>query len=309
MCHHESQWLDNCPPAFKPVLYRRYVDDTFLLFRDTSHVDCFLTYLNSKHSSINFTCEMENNGKLPFLDLMITRGDRFATSIYRKPTFTGLYTNFASFIPEKFKHNIVRNLCDRICRLSSSFDAVHAELEKIKSLLLLNGYPLRLIQSKINEVITQLVSSSTKPIVHTCAKKEIYLTLPFTGKHSLSVRNKVRKFFQHNYPQINLKVILKPSFRLSDLFQFKDRLPIDVHSQVVYLYSCGSCPATYIGKTARHFKQRVCEHLGISARTGTPLQVKVHSAIRDHCEQSGHPLVQGNFRILTNAESPQDLLS
>ena len=31
--HHESLWLDKCPPVFKPVLYRRYVDDTFLLFR------------------------------------------------------------------------------------------------------------------------------------------------------------------------------------------------------------------------------------------------------------------------------------
>ena len=32
MCHFESTWLENCPTQFKPVVYRRYVDSTFLLF-------------------------------------------------------------------------------------------------------------------------------------------------------------------------------------------------------------------------------------------------------------------------------------
>ena len=33
LCYHEKIWLQNCPSEFKPVIYRRYVDDTFLLFR------------------------------------------------------------------------------------------------------------------------------------------------------------------------------------------------------------------------------------------------------------------------------------
>ena len=194
-----------------------------------------------------------------------------------------------------------------MCRLTLSFAVMHAELEKIKSMLLLNGYPLRLIQSKIHHVITRLVTSSSKPAVHTCAKRCIFLTLPYTGKHSLAVRNKLRKLIQRYYPQVNLRVILKPTFRLADLFQFKDRISRDVHSNVVYQYSCGSCPATYIGKTARHLRQRVCEHLGISARTGSALQVKIQSAIRDHSEQSGHPLHPDNFKIISTADHPLDL--
>ena len=28
LCHHETNWLSNyCPLEFKPVLYRRYIDD------------------------------------------------------------------------------------------------------------------------------------------------------------------------------------------------------------------------------------------------------------------------------------------
>ena len=32
MFHFENIWLENCPSYFKPVVYRRFTDDTFLLF-------------------------------------------------------------------------------------------------------------------------------------------------------------------------------------------------------------------------------------------------------------------------------------
>ena len=30
VCYHEKFWLQNCPFKFKPVIYRRYVDNIFL---------------------------------------------------------------------------------------------------------------------------------------------------------------------------------------------------------------------------------------------------------------------------------------
>ena len=45
-----------------------------------------------------FTYEVENNDKLPFLDILVIREDNeFTTNIYSKPTFSGLYTNFHRF--------------------------------------------------------------------------------------------------------------------------------------------------------------------------------------------------------------------
>jgi len=41
LCFHEQNWLNQCPPEFKPVYYRRYIDDTFLLFKQPSHVNLF----------------------------------------------------------------------------------------------------------------------------------------------------------------------------------------------------------------------------------------------------------------------------
>ena len=98
LCHFETIWLNECPSFFKPIFYRRYVDDTVLVFRSPDHVPLFLNYLNGKHPNIKFTSETEVNHSLPFLDVKITRNDRgFETDLYRKPTFTGLTTKIFIF--------------------------------------------------------------------------------------------------------------------------------------------------------------------------------------------------------------------
>ena len=96
--YHESKWLEECPNEFKPSYYRRYMDDCFILFRCQEHAKIFLEYVNQKHANINFTCENEVNGKLPFLDCTVERRDNmFSTQVYRKSTFTGLGSSFLAF--------------------------------------------------------------------------------------------------------------------------------------------------------------------------------------------------------------------
>ena len=41
LCYHENIWFQDRPSEFKPVIYRRYVDDTFLLFRSKHHIEKF----------------------------------------------------------------------------------------------------------------------------------------------------------------------------------------------------------------------------------------------------------------------------
>ena len=54
--YHEKVWLTNCYLEFKPLFYRRYIDDCFMVFRSKNHVPLFLNYLNSQHANISFTC-------------------------------------------------------------------------------------------------------------------------------------------------------------------------------------------------------------------------------------------------------------
>ena len=54
LCCHEKIWLQNCPSEFKLVIYRSYVDDTFLLFRLKHHIEKFSNYLNRQHKNIRY---------------------------------------------------------------------------------------------------------------------------------------------------------------------------------------------------------------------------------------------------------------
>ena len=95
MSFNEQQWFADCPNSFNPVLYRRYVDDTFLLFNDKAHSSLLLNYANSKHPNIKFTMETESSNSLSFLDVKVSRNNnKFTTSVYRKPTFSGIGTSF-----------------------------------------------------------------------------------------------------------------------------------------------------------------------------------------------------------------------
>ena len=86
----------------KPFMYLRYVDDTFVSFKSRNDALSFFDILNNLHSSLLFTMEEENNGELPFSDVLVERRDSsFLTSVYRKPTFTGLYLSWHSFAPRK----------------------------------------------------------------------------------------------------------------------------------------------------------------------------------------------------------------
>ena len=134
LCYHEKIWLQNCPSEFKPVIYRRYVDDTFLLFRSKHHIEKFRNYLNRQHKNIKFTSETENENSISFLDIKITRGNnKFMTSVYRKPTFSGVFTNFGSFIPKSYKYNLRFTLLHRVFKICSNFELFHQEIGKLKT--------------------------------------------------------------------------------------------------------------------------------------------------------------------------------
>ena len=135
MSYYEQIWLDEWPLEFKPKFYRRYVDDIFILCEKEEHVEKFKDYLNTKHKNINFTKEVEKEGKLPFLDMQIDRNSgNMVTSVYRKPTFKGVYTHFHSFIPSIYKFGLLSTLLFRYFSICSSFNLFHLEVLNIKNI-------------------------------------------------------------------------------------------------------------------------------------------------------------------------------
>ena len=79
-----------------------------ILFSCPDHADKFWEYLSSKHRNIKVSIQKEEDGCLPFLDINIFReNDKFATNVYRKKTFSVVYTNFKSFIPQTYKIGLI----------------------------------------------------------------------------------------------------------------------------------------------------------------------------------------------------------
>ena len=82
---------------------------------------------------------------LPFLDVRATKTtSAIVSSIFRKPTFTGLYTPWDSFSKTVYKVNLVRSLAHRIVRICSP-TTVEGELTALHAFLAKNGYPRELL--------------------------------------------------------------------------------------------------------------------------------------------------------------------
>ena len=87
--------------------------------------------------------------------------------------------------------------------------------------------------------------------------------------------------------------------KLSTLFCFKDVIPKDICSHIVYKFVCSCCNATYYGVSERHFHIRASEHLGITPLTGKRVVNPKKSAINDHMLYKNHDASYDDFSILT----------
>ena len=270
LCHHETVWLEECPLSYAPLFFARYVDDIFVLLRSKEHIALLAQYMSSKHPNIRFTFEEENDNVLPFLDVNVFReADRFTSTVHRKDTFSGVYTNFHSFLPVAYKRGLLSTLLYRAYSITSSFGSLHDEIEKLKKIFAKNGYPSRFVDRCIFEFFNKIYEK--RQPCSSVPKKEFLLVLPFLGHSSLEIKNNLTKCFRELLPFSKLKIVFKTSRRLSSVFSFKDKIPKSLVSGIIYKFTCAECNLSYIGCTKRYWEKRLEEHLHISALTGKPL--------------------------------------
>ena len=130
-CHNETKQLNDCPKKLKPVFYKSYADDIFVLFKRPEHVNHFVDSMNSNHKNINFSFETEKDQQMSFLNVNVFRENgKFVTNVYRKEIFTGVYTIVSSFIPLEHKFGLVYTLLHRCFCLVSDMSKLHFEIEK-----------------------------------------------------------------------------------------------------------------------------------------------------------------------------------
>ena len=307
MCHLEKAFLKSFPEDQLPLIYKRYVDDVFLVFRSEEHVEPFLKFMNSLHKNIEFTCEREENNKLSFIGVDVERGEgNFVTSVFRKPTYTGLLTKFDSFIPERYKQNLISIMVYRAFHICSNYMNFHIEIEFLRDIFQKNGYPLNFFQNIVSRTLRKIYKpyGSYEVLKFDVPKCIILFPTYYLGLTSKEFSKNLRNLMQRYYPQVDIRTVFRKVENLGSVFRYKDALPEVCSSCLIYKYTCDGCNAFYIGKTERNFWMRICEHRGISFRTGKQLSVKPFSDIRNHhLEKHNNEVKFENFEILDKVSS------
>ncbi|KAJ8947675.1 hypothetical protein NQ318_009559 [Aromia moschata] len=257
----------------KPKCWRRYVDDTFIIWpHGTSSLTVFFDYLNTLHSNIKFTMETEKDGVLPFSDVLVkrTNNNKLAHGVYRKKTHTDRYLNAASHHHPQQKRSLIKTLDHRaetICDDKSRPE----ELQQIKEALTKNGIDrvCRIQRTKVEQQLTT------------------YAYLPYVS----GVTDKLKKILSKKNIGVRFRTVKKIQQVLPSN---KDPVPRILQlSEGVYelKYTCGK---SYIGQTGRSIQCRIKEH-----QPHTRLGNTDKSAIAEHVHiNENHKIDYENVRVL-----------
>ena len=305
LSHLEQHFINNCPHDFKPLFYRRYLDDTFVIFNNESQAQDFFNYVNRQHCNIKFTMETENQNSLSFLDVTVTRENgQLSTTVFRKKTFTGQGTNFFSNIYHRYKISVIKTLIHRAFELSSNYCNFNTEIEFLRKYFTDNMYPVKIFNCTLRKFLN--LKYETRQRTTTVARQTQYIGLPYIGADTNKLIYDLRKVINRFYPQLNLIFFFKNNLSAGSLFKKHVGEPdMMLRSNIVYKYSCDCCQRSYIGSTKLQMFIRCAHHAGVSHRTGRPYNNPSYSAIREHCSSSRHCFKFSNFSIIDTCNSSE----
>ena len=105
------------------------------MFDKKDHVKKFLKYMNTRHRNIKFTFEEEQDNKISFLYISITRvGNELQTSLFCKKTFSSVYLNFNSHLPHTYKKGCIDTFLHRAYNVCSNYSSFREEISYLKTI-------------------------------------------------------------------------------------------------------------------------------------------------------------------------------
>ena len=227
-------------------LWLRYVDDTFTAVHK-DEIDDFHEHLNGQNADIQFTKEIEENGKIPFLDCLVTRdNNKLRTTIYRKPTHTDRLLDQSSYNPTSHKATTIRTLTRRAQLVCDSPDSLTDENKYLDNVFNKNNYNRDFVRHNTYR-------NSEPNATNTNATPVTTATIPYIKGTSETIARILQPY--------NIRVAHKPITTLRQLLtNVKDKDEPSDRRGAVYKIKCCDCQATYIGETGRNLNVRLTEH-------------------------------------------------
>ena len=299
MVHLERTFMPELENFMQP--WKRYVDDTITYIK-REFITNVIDILNKFHQNIKFTYEVEHNGKISFLDVLLMRcNNKLETTVFRKETNNDIYLHWRSFAPMTWKKDILRTLIRRAYTVCSNDNLLQEKLHHIETYFTeFNGYPKWLLKQTLdsfknnnknhnnninneNHNDTNLNRLSDK-ILHT-------LKLPYKGDHGINLIKSIKTSTKKSLPDKHDVRIILTGTKLSSHFNIKYDTNKQYKHDLVYFSRCPftACTDSNIGETARRLSERVTNHAGRDTK----------SQIVRHCLNSNHGTFNiENFKIL-----------
>ena len=203
----------------KPNIWLRYVDDVFCIFDiPETKITEFHSKINKWHNNLKFTREYESNNSLPFLDVLVTReNNQLTTSLYRKPTHTGLYLLWESCQNRQYKLGLIKTLVIRIHRICSKQETIIKQIDLLKETLQNNGYPPHIIRRGISEAKV-IIHKQSKGEITKKDEKVVFFTTTYYGQESLIFAARIKKICKKLIPNTRVQFAFKKHLSLKHVF-------------------------------------------------------------------------------------------
>ena len=255
----------------KPKLYARYVDDCFLVVEDEQHLKLIRREFQNK-SVLKFTKEISINNRLNFMDVAIdSNGETYVTSVYRKETNKGHFMNARGECPERYKIGMIRGLIDRAHKISSSIEIFNVECNKLKQLLINNGYSNSLFDCVLKKYVQQKQSQPQETSNQT---HDLFYRNQMTSRFKIDekvLKNIIKQNIKCTNENESIKLnIYYKNRKVSNLVMKNSPNTIKLQrTNILYECNVGDCePQAYIGYTRTTLSRRITMHL----QSGAPLK-------------------------------------
>ena len=241
--------------------WKRYVDDTIFCIKEES-VEHVPSKLNGYHDNTEFTYEIDNDGKLPFLDLLVVSKDyKVETTVYRKSTNNDIYLHWQSFSPTTWKRGSLQTLVSRAFKVCSNDQLLENEIKQFKKVISdINGYPNWIIEQTIEKVKNRNEMTRSTQVTANTEEKEHLLMLPCKDKVGETTLKSLRNTLKSVIPAINTCKMISTGTKLSSKFNIKDKISKENNHDLIYKSQCPNlnCDETYMGEIERTHYRPLC---------------------------------------------------
>ena len=128
--------------------------------------------------------------------------------------------NYRSFLPKIYKLGLVNTLIDRIFKIAHNRTLFYFEMKKVKEFLGKNSYPPHLVETQMRKYIRKSDTPQAQSKTSADTTNICYMKLPYIGKISKSVQDKMVNLCSDLCKRTNIKLVFT-SPKITSFFLYK----------------------------------------------------------------------------------------